>query len=198
MTPSSIWRINAKIKLDNSVTEAWRRDGLVWIWRWGDEKYSRERWLRLTGCCGMNRSWLGGDVGKDIPGRETVWAKVERSKNPWGRKSIEWLPWTSQKWVWDKFMKGVYTMLRIFGFCSLIGGKPLTNFKQKFKTMGFVIFLQRLFWWLYWGWLERRGWGPGDWVAATIYPPWKLLAEEWGELGRRRRLDPWDLELWNQ
>ena len=143
-------------------------------------------------------SWLGGDVGKDIPGRETVWAKVERSKNPWGRKSIEWLPWTSQKWVWDKFMKGVYTMLRIFGFCSLIGGKPLTNFKQKFKTMGFVIFLQRLFWWLYWGWLERRGWGPGDWVAATIYPPWKLLAEEWGELGRRRRLDPWDLELWNQ
>lgn len=67
-----------------------------------------------------------------------------------------------KKKVWDKIIKGVYTMLRIWGFCSLIVGKPLTNFKQKFKTVGFVIFSKECF-----GGCMESGWR-GEAVAGEL------------------------------
>lgn len=69
-------------------------------------------------------------------------------------------------------------MLRIWGFCSLIVGKPLTNFKQKFKTVGFVIFSKECF-----GGCMESGWR-GEAVAGELgcwyHPSWRRLAEEWG------------------
>ena len=67
-----------------------------------------------------------------------------------------------KKKVWGMKQKRVYNMLRIWGVCSWIVGRPLTNFKQKFKTVGFVIFSKECF-----GGCMESGWR-GEAVAGEL------------------------------